>query len=92
MVARTAMRNFVRGRALSCQVPAEPAEEVTVTTCLLAGDDLGAWLVENGWARAADDRFAGEAARARQEGRGLFGRPPYADSLPSISAAVSGSP
>lgn len=73
MNARTALRQFVRGRAVTCHLVDQQAE-TAVTDCRVGGQDIAAWLVENGWAEAAPastlDRLA-ETAQAMH--RGLFG-------------------
>lgn len=78
--ARTAFRNWLRGRALACVVPPAPPPEQVVTPCSLGKIDAGAWLVEQGWALAdpADDRYAGLGVEARSAGRGLYGAGPSA--------------
>jgi hypothetical protein len=78
--ARTAFRNFLRGRALACVVPPAPPDEVLTTPCRLGRVDAGEWLVAQGWARAdpADDRYAAQAKAARDAGRGLYGPAPSA--------------
>lgn len=78
--ARTAFRNWLRGRALACVVPPAPPAEVVVTPCLLGGQDAGAWLVGQGWALAdpGDDRYAALEEEARKAGRGLHGAAPAA--------------
>ncbi len=79
--ARTAFRNWLRGRALACVVPPAPppvTADAIVTPCRLGGFDAGEWLATQGWAHAdpADQRYA-DAARAAQEARrGLFGPAP----------------
>ncbi len=86
--ARTAFRSFLRGRSPSCEVPAEPGEAdgAIVATCRLGKQDIGAWLVENGWARAiAGGPYAEAAAIAAEKKRGVFGAPPKA-----LSASGSG--
>ncbi len=84
--ARTAFRNWLRGRALSCVVPPMPTAEKIVTDCRLGKQDPAAWLVAYGWARALPDSpyvEAGDTARA--ERRGLFGPAP---AVPDAAAAV----
>ena len=45
----------------------------------LGKQDAGAWLVSNGWARAAPSGpYAQAEAEAREAGRGIFGPPPTA--------------
>lgn len=81
--ARTAFRNWLRGRALSCVVPPVAPEETLVTECRLGGDDAAAWLVAQGWARAiADGPYVGMEAEAREKARGLFGPAPSAAAPP----------
>lgn len=72
MRARTAFRQFLRGRAIRCDVPAKPTGEEIVTTCALFKADLGAWLVENGWALPDGDRYQAVAAKARDRRRGFL--------------------
>lgn len=74
--ARTAFRYFIRGRALTCALPPE-AEKDVAADCRIGSQDVGAWLVTNGWARAAPGGPYAEAEkRAREAGRGIFGPPP----------------
>jgi len=75
--ARTAFRAFLRGRSVACVVPPEPDREVIVAPCKVGKQDVAAWLVENGWARAlpgGDYVALGETAE--QAARGLYGAPP----------------
>ncbi len=72
MRARTAFRQFLRGRAIRCDVPDKPTGEEVVTTCALARTDLGKWLVENGWALPDGDRYGTVAEKAREKRRGLL--------------------
>lgn len=86
--ARTAFRNWLRGRALACVVPPAPPAETVTTPCRLGAFDAGAWLVEQGWVRAdpADDRYAELAEDARRAGRGLHGAGTAAHApLPAIT-------
>jgi hypothetical protein len=75
--ARTAVRLWLRGRALACDIPPGSDEDAIVVGCRLGQQDVGAWLVANGWARAAKSGPYVEAeAKAREAGRGIFGAPP----------------
>lgn len=65
MRARTAFRQFLRGRAIRCAVPPRPSGEEIVTSCTLFKADLGAWLVEHGWALPDGDRYQAVATEAR---------------------------
>ncbi|CAG1015864.1 MAG: thermonuclease family protein [Rhizobiaceae bacterium] len=75
--ARTAFRTWLRGRSLSCAIPPESDRHLVVAACRLGKQDVGLWLVTNGWARAAEGgpyEAAGRAAREKQ--LGVFGAPP----------------
>lgn len=72
--ARTAFRAFLRGRAVKCDVPAE-AGPVTAR-CTIGGDDVGRWLIENGWATADGPAYADADQAARKERRGVYGPAP----------------
>lgn len=75
--ARTAFRNWLRARALTCAVPREPEPETVVSDCLLGGQNPAEWLVAQGWARAAPDGpYAALEEEARANRRGLFGPAP----------------
>jgi endonuclease YncB( thermonuclease family) len=77
MVARTAFRNFLRGRALNCDVETTEWEGTAVTTCLMGDTDVAAWLVENGWAEPEPgSSYAALAKDARDGARGLYGPDP----------------
>jgi endonuclease YncB( thermonuclease family) len=85
--ARSAFRAFLRGRAVTCDVPPKPDGAVTPTTCRLGKQDVGAWLVANGWARATAGPYADASENARSAGKGIFGPPPSAVSLPALPAS-----
>ncbi|MBL8581757.1 MAG: thermonuclease family protein, partial [Rhizobiaceae bacterium] len=83
--ARTAFRSFLRGRAPTCTVPPQPTGEPVVAECHVGNDDIGAWLVENGWARAlAGGPYVEAGELAEKERRGIFGPAPDT-SLPAPS-------
>lgn len=85
--ARTAFRNWLRGRALSCVVPQTAGREVVVTECSLGRQDPAEWLVRYGWARAlADGPYAELERQARAEGLGLHGPAPQA-AAPATAAS-----
>lgn len=85
--ARTAFRNWLRGRSLACVVPALPGREVVVSECELGKQDPAAWLASFGWARAAPDGpYAELEAQARAGRRGLFGPAPALPEPPAITA------
>lgn len=74
--ARTAFRNYLRARALSCVVPATPSTETVTVGCTVAGADPALWLAQNGWVRDGTDAYREAIDDAREGGRGLFGPPP----------------
>ena len=71
--ALTAFRSWLRGRAIDCDLTNQVQADEISASCDLAGKDVGAWLVRNGWAHAEEgsDYQALESA-ARDDGRGLF--------------------
>lgn len=78
-----AFRRFLHGHAVECYFPqSEGVTEVTAP-CRVGRQDVGLWLLQNGWARAGDlatddYRAAGKAAAC--SGIGLFrGVPPPGD-------------
>ncbi len=76
MRARTAFRYFIRGRAVACALPADAGKDI-VADCRIGSQDVGAWLVMNGWARAAlGGPYAEAEKQAREAKRGIFGPPP----------------
>lgn len=86
MAARTAFRNWLRSKAIECNVPGQPPEAVISTQCKLGTINLAAWLVDNGWARAADGTSLAENMKRAQEAKlGIFGSPP--PTLPAIDEA-----
>jgi endonuclease YncB( thermonuclease family) len=75
--ARTAVRLWLRGRALSCIVPPDADRQLLVAGCRLGKQDVGTWLVSNGWARAAaGGPYAPAEEQARKAKLGIFGPPP----------------
>ena len=98
MRARTAFRAFLRGRAVTCSgarttkdaaASGTDAPTATVADCKVARQDVGQWLVENGWARAAQGGAYADAGEvARKAGKGIFGAAPDLSGLPPPPAAV----
>jgi endonuclease YncB( thermonuclease family) len=85
--ARSAFRMWLRGRALVCRLPDEE-KPVTSARCRLAKQDAGAWLVANGWARAAPDGpYVQAEEKARNAGMGIFGAPPDTSSVAKVPDA-----
>jgi len=75
--ARTAFRNFLRGRAIACTVPGTPGGETIVSRCKLGPADPAEWLVARGWAHAAPGSgYEDEEQAAIDAGRGIHGAAP----------------
>ncbi|MFP1632849.1 thermonuclease family protein [Zhengella sp. ZM62] len=73
MMARTALRQWIRARAISCRAPEKPNPAVITTSCALAGDDMAAWMARNGWALEVNGPgLEARLAEAREKGRGLY--------------------
>ncbi|WP_083594238.1 thermonuclease family protein [Aurantimonas sp. 22II-16-19i] len=75
VMARTELRRFLRGRSIACDVPDDfglKRGEAT-SACTVGSEDIGRWVVENGWARAAPGGAYEEVeAAARQARRGIW--------------------
>jgi endonuclease YncB( thermonuclease family) len=83
--ARTAFRAFLRGRAVICKVPPRGGPDLISAQCRVGKQDIGEWLVENGWARAAKDGpYVQAADKARAAKKGIFGRAPDLSGLPPV--------
>lgn len=79
MAARTAFRNWLRSRAVECNVPGQPPDDIIATQCRLGNADLAEWLVQNGWARAKDGTVMADRMKKAEKAKlGIFGRPPAA--------------
>ena len=91
--ARTAFRAFLRGRTVVCTVPPEGGRDTISAECRVGKQDIGQWLVENGWARAAQGGPYVEAEnKARTAKKGIFGAAPNLGGLPSLPAASAPAP
>jgi endonuclease YncB( thermonuclease family) len=69
---RAALHNLLRGSKLSCRSINNAAAKRLHAYCAIAGQDLGAALVRNGWARPRSSAYAAELAEARQNRAGLW--------------------
>jgi endonuclease YncB( thermonuclease family) len=74
VVARTAFRAWIRGRAVACDVPSKPRG--ITTHCMIEGEDMALWLIRNGWAESADGQYDEAEAKAQRERKGIFGPSP----------------
>jgi endonuclease YncB( thermonuclease family) len=76
-LARTAFRSFLHGRAVTCALPPEGKQKSIAADCRVGKENVGEWLVSNGWARAAGNGPYGDAGKkAQSDGKGIFGPPP----------------
>jgi endonuclease YncB( thermonuclease family) len=83
--ARSAFRRFLRGRAVVCAIPPEGGHDLVGAQCRLGKQDVGAWLVSNGWARAAPNGPYVKAQEVAQKaGMGIFGAAPDLSGLPPV--------
>jgi endonuclease YncB( thermonuclease family) len=77
IVARTAFRNFLRARAVSCDLPEGDSGPSATASCTLGGQDLATWLVDNGWATpVSGSPLEKRADAARQAKLGFYGDDP----------------
>lgn len=76
-LAATQFRRFLRGRSVTCDI-ADPDWQGEVTArCTLGKEDVGGWLVEQGWARAQPGSVYEEVGRkAEADRRGIFAPDP----------------
>ena len=81
-LARAALRSFIRGRAIECEIPAGADAIPNPARCLVGGEDISAWLAAQGWAEA-DGAYGDDAKAARDEKLGLF-----AESRPDAQLAA----
>ncbi|WP_419909384.1 hypothetical protein [Hoeflea sp.] len=82
IIARTAFRNFISGRSLSCILPEERWRDIVVVSCLVGKQDPAAWLASRGWARTfVGSKYADLEQTAQQEARGIYGSDPRGPSV-----------
>lgn len=72
LLARMKLDRRIDGRSVSCKGEERDGYGQRLATCRVGGDALGAWLVEQGWALAAEPLHAEGEAAARAAGRGLW--------------------
>lgn len=75
--ATLALSNFIAGRVVRCIVTGSGRHGREEATCAAGGQDINAWMVENGWARDwrsfSDGAYRDAEARARAAGLGVWG-------------------
>lgn len=74
--AALALADLVGARTVTCERRAEDRYGRTIGICRVGGQDLGAFMVREGWAvayrRYARDRYDREEAEARRDRRGVW--------------------
>lgn len=91
--ARTAFRAFLRGRAVVCTVPPEGGRDRIAAQCRIGKQDVGQWLVDNGWARAAKGGPYAEAGeKAQSAKKGIFGSAPNLAGISAVPDAPAPAP
>ncbi|TIN70654.1 MAG: thermonuclease family protein, partial [Mesorhizobium sp.] len=76
-----------------CTVPPEGGRDLIAAECRIGKQDVGQWLVENGWARAAKGGPYVEAGdMARTARKGIFGSAPDLSGMPAMPAAPRQAP
>jgi endonuclease YncB( thermonuclease family) len=72
---KTELSRLIRARAVTCLVPAGGAPNTVIARCSVAGTDLSAWLVRQGWAvpdAAKDPALIKEAEAAQGAKLGVW--------------------
>ena len=75
VVARDRLIAHVNGRPIACKPTETDRYERTLAVCSVAGDDLNAWMVREGWALAFirySTAYVKEENKARTAQRGLW--------------------
>lgn len=73
--ATRALADFIAGRKVDCVADEKDRYGRLVAVCTVAGEDVGGWMVLNGWAvayRKYSLAYVGEEDRARVAKRGLW--------------------
>lgn len=72
LLAKLELARHIDGRTVACDSDGHDAFGQRMAICEMEGAELGAWLVEQGWALAAGDEHEAVEAEARRAGRGLW--------------------
>ena len=73
--AKAALTRLIRARAVTCELPKGGEHNIFIARCSVAGTDLSAWLVRQGWAKPKDPKepaLAKAAEEAEAERIGLW--------------------
>jgi len=74
-------------------VPPEGGRDRIAAECRIGKQDIGQWLVENGWARAAKGGpYVDAGEKAKSAKKGVFGSPPNLAGMPAEPAAPAPAP
>lgn len=77
MMAKTALRLYLRNRTIDCDLPSDAWEDMATAACRLGQQDIGTWLVENGWVDAQPGSpLAAAGEKAKQAKQGIHGEDP----------------
>lgn len=77
MMAKTALRLYLRNRTIDCDLASDAWEDMANAACRLGQQDIGTWLVENGWAEAKPGSpLAAASEKAKQAKVGIHGEDP----------------
>jgi len=71
-MARAALRGFLRGRAVECEIPSGAEKLPDPANCSVSGDSVSEWLVTHGWAKRSGDLYEDAEAAAREAKLGLW--------------------
>ena len=75
LAAVSALRRKVHGQTVTCAARGKDQSHRTLAVCVLGAEDLGAWLVAEGWAvayRRYSTDYASQENEARAARRGLW--------------------
>ncbi len=88
MRARTALRALIKRNSIRCDEIVETSANEAVAHCRKGAADLGLWMLQQGWARAAEDAMHGykqAQATAEREYKGLW----RIDGIPSVTDTLT---
>lgn len=91
MIARTAFRSFLRGRAVRCDFPDGDVPQEVTAACRVGNKDIAEWLLANGWAEISagneTESYQELAKQAEAGKKGIYGSAPRA-----LSPALTNNP
>ena len=75
LAASMALKDRIAGRDVSCKIEGRGKYGRAIGVCSLDGEDLNAFMVENGWAmayRRYSKAYVDQEEEAKNEGRGIW--------------------